>query len=48
MLKLNLSAACETARIQRVSRGNGIPHVAVKCVDMWRNTGGEGDFLVYT
>lgn len=27
---------------------NGIPQVAVKCVDMWKNTGGEGGFLVYT
>ena len=25
---------------------SGIPRVAVKCVEMWRNTGGEGDFLV--
>jgi hypothetical protein len=25
--------------------GSGIPHVAVKCVEMWRNTSGEGDFL---
>ena len=23
----------------------GIPRVAVKCVDMWRNTSGEGGFL---
>ena len=23
----------------------GIPCVAVKCVDMWRNTSGEGDGL---
>ena len=23
----------------------GIPGVAVKCVDIWRNTGGEGGFL---
>jgi hypothetical protein len=23
----------------------GIPRVAVKCVDMWRNTGGEGGLL---
>ena len=26
---------------------SGIPCVAVKCVDIWRNTSGEGDFLVY-
>ena len=25
--------------------GSGIPSVAVKCVDIRRNTGGEGDFL---
>ena len=24
---------------------SGIPSVAVKCVDIRRNTGGEGDFL---
>ena len=24
---------------------SGIPSVAVKCVDIWRNTGGEGDLL---
>ena len=24
----------------------GIPSVAVKCVEIWRNTSGEGDFLV--
>ena len=26
--------------------GGGIPGVAVKCVDIWRNTSGEGDPLV--
>ena len=25
--------------------GSGIPSVAVKCVDIGRNTGGEGGFL---
>ena len=25
---------------------SGIPSVAVKCVDIGRNTSGEGDFLV--
>ena len=25
--------------------GSGIPCVAVKCVDIWRNTGGEGGYL---
>ncbi len=24
---------------------SGIPCVAVKCVDIWKNTSGEGDFL---
>ena len=28
-----------------VGEGSGIPSVAVKCVDIRRNTGGEGDFL---
>ncbi len=27
---------------------SGIPGVAVKCVDIWRNTSGEGDFLGHT
>ncbi len=27
------------------AEGSGIPRVAVKCVEMWRNTGGEGGFL---
>ena len=30
-----------TARLECV-RGGGIPRVAVKCVEMWRNTDGEG------
>ena len=30
-----------------VVRENGIPRVAVKCVDMWKNTGGEDGFLGY-
>ena len=25
---------------------SGIPCVAVKCAEIWRNTSGEGDFLV--
>ena len=29
----------------RVGEVNGIPGVAVKCVDIGRNTGGEGDLL---
>ncbi len=28
-----------------VGEGSGIPSVAVKCVDIRRNTSGEGDFL---
>ena len=28
-----------------VGEERGIPSVAVKCVDIRRNTGGEGDFL---
>ena len=31
--------------IWSVVRENGIPRVAVKCVDMWKNTGGEDGFL---
>ena len=27
--------------------GSGIPCVAVKCVDIWRNTSGEGDDLAH-
>ena len=29
----------------RVGEVNGIPGVVVKCVDIRRNTGGEGDLL---
>ena len=29
----------------RVGEVNGIPSVAVKCVDIGRNTSGEGDLL---
>ena len=28
-----------------VGEESGIPSVAVKCVDIRKNTGGEGDFL---
>ncbi len=28
-----------------MGEGSGIPGVAVKCVDIRRNTGGEGGFL---
>ena len=31
--------------ILSVGEGSGIPSVAVKCVDIRRNTGGEGGFL---
>ena len=30
-----------------MGEAGGIPSVAVKCVDIGRNTGGEGDFLDY-
>ncbi len=26
---------------------SGIPSVAVKCVDIWRNISGEGDYLAH-
>ena len=32
-------------RFLRVGEVNGIPGVAVKCVDIGRNTSGEGDLL---
>jgi hypothetical protein len=34
-------------RLAGLSAGEerGIPGVAVKCVDIWRNTGGEGGVL---
>ncbi len=28
-----------------IGEGSGTPGVAVKCVDIWGNTGGEGGFL---
>ena len=28
-----------------MGEGSGIPGVAVKCVDIWKNTSGEGGFL---
>ena len=31
--------------VLRVGEVNGIPSVAVKCVDIRRNTSGEGDLL---
>ncbi len=30
-----------------IGEKSGIPRVAVKCVEMWRNTSGEGDSLAY-
>jgi hypothetical protein len=30
----------------RTEEGRGIPGVAVKCVEIWRNTRGEGGALV--
>ncbi len=38
---LNLGKPYMTARLECV-RGGGIPSVAVKCVDIWKNTDGEG------
>ncbi len=28
-----------------IGEGSGIPSVGVKCVDIWKNTGGEGGHL---
>jgi hypothetical protein len=33
--------------ILNVGEGNGIPGVAVKCLDIWKNTGSEGCCLAY-
>ena len=33
--------------VLRVGEVNGIPGVAVKCVDIGRNTGGEGGLLAH-
>ena len=38
---LNLGTASHTGRLE-YGRGGRIPCVAVKCVEMWRNTSGEG------
>ena len=32
----------KTGWLESCGRGGRIPCVAVKCVEMWRNTGGEG------
>ena len=37
-----LRVALETGDLS-AEEESGIPRVAVKCVDMWRNTSGEGD-----
>ena len=47
-MKKDLGSTQGTAQILsslRSSEGNGIPGVAVKCVDIGRNTSGEGDYL---
>ena len=43
-MRLNL---IKHLKLEDLSAGeeSGIPSVAVKCVDIRRNTGGEGDFL---
>ena len=41
---LTLEAAFETVFLS-VGEESGIPSVAVKCVDIRRNTSGEGGFL---
>ncbi len=41
--ELHLKLACYS-----LIEGGGIPGVAVKCVDIWRNTSGEGDPLDHT
>ena len=38
---LNLGTASDTGKLES-RRGGRIPGVAVKCVEIWRNTGGEG------
>ncbi len=49
--KLVVKALGPTAELQpklfhlSVGEESGIPSVAVKCVDIRRNTSGEGDFL---
>ncbi len=50
-IKLVVKSLCLTEELQlkliflSVGEESGIPSVAVKCVDIRRNTGGEGDFL---
>ena len=51
MLKLVVKSLGSTEELQpklgvlSVGEESGIPSVAVKCVDIRRNTSGEGDFL---
>ncbi len=42
--RLNLGTASKTTELSTVE-GGGISCVAVKCVDIWGNTSGEGDHL---
>ncbi len=50
-IKLVVKALCLTEEMQHklmyldVGEESGIPSVAVRCVDIRRNTSGEGDFL---
>ncbi len=50
-IKLDVKSLGLTEELQlkliclRVGEESGIPSVAVKCVDIRRNTSGEGDFL---
>jgi hypothetical protein len=32
----------------KMGEGSGIPGVVVKCVDIGRNTSGEGDYLAHS
>ncbi len=43
-LRLNHSSPCELGDLS-AGEESGIPSVAVKCVDIRRNTSGEGGFL---
>ena len=45
MVRLNLSKLLRLIDLS-TEEARGIPSVAVKCVDIGKNTGGEGDLLV--